>query len=80
MQQRVIDTLTTYFGFDPGAVKPGMNLEDDLCFDSLDKIEALIALEAEFDISLDDDEAYATKTVADVIALVEAAVATSVAH
>lgn len=54
-------------------VTPESRLAEDLNFDSLDCVEATMAMEGEFDIEVSDSEAEACKTVADWIALVEKA-------
>lgn len=43
------------------------NLAEDLGFDSLDKVEFIIALEDEFGIELTDDQSDAIQTVGDAI-------------
>lgn len=48
-------------------VKPAHELEADLDFDELDYIEVMIALEAEFNIHLDDEQFDELKTVQQVI-------------
>lgn len=44
---------------------------DDLKADSLDVVELLMALEEEFDISVDEDEAGKLSTVGDIVKLIE---------
>jgi acyl carrier protein len=45
---------------------------DDLGADSLDLVELVMALEAEFNVSIPDEDVESIKTVADAIAYIEA--------
>ena len=58
-QERVIKTIRAHYERDnePKAVEPATVLADDLEFDSLDNVELIMALEAEFDVEITDDEA-----------------------
>ena len=47
------------------------SLRDDLQADSLDIVEIIMAIEEEFNIQVDDDEALAFKTVGDVVEYIE---------
>jgi len=51
-------------------IKPEHNLVEDLGADSLNVVEIVIGLEAEFDIEILDEEAEKVKTVQDVYNLV----------
>lgn len=55
-------------------IVPGANLEADLGFDSLDKMEFVMDLEDEIDGDISDEEACKLKTVGDVQAFLENAV------
>ena len=48
-------------------IRPEHHLLDDLCGDSLDIVEIMIALEMEFDIAINDDDFLQIKTVQQVI-------------
>ena len=52
-------------------VKMEDDLRDDLQFDSLDCVEAIMDLEKEFDITIPDKEAEKCRTVQDVVELVK---------
>lgn len=52
-------------------VTPEASFADDLDADSLDLVELVMALEEEFDISVDEEELEGVTTVADAIELVE---------
>lgn len=67
---RVQEIITTELGLEREEVTPTARLVEDLGADSLDRINAMMALEEEFQVLIDDPEAEACKTVADVVALV----------
>lgn len=54
-----------------GEVKMEYNILDDFWFDSLDCVEAIMDLEKEFDITIQDEEAEKCRTVKDVVELVK---------
>ena len=56
---------------DVSAVTPEANFADDLDADSLDLVELVMALEEEFDISVEEEELSDVATVGDALALVE---------
>ena len=56
---------------DGAAVTPEASCADDLDADSLDLVELVMALEEEFDISVEEEELSDVATVGDAIALVE---------
>ena len=47
-----------------------MNLEDDLCFDSLDLVDAVVLTERQFGIDIADDVWIKCKTVQDIVNIV----------
>ena len=52
-------------------VTPGASILDDLGADSLDIVELVMALEEEFDVTVEDDEVQKLKTVNDVVQFIE---------
>ena len=56
---------------DGAAVTPEASFADDLDADSLDLVELVMALEEEFDISVEEEELSDVATVGEAIALVE---------
>ena len=56
---------------DASAITPEANFADDLDADSLDLVELVMALEEEFDISVEEEELWDVATVGDALALVE---------
>lgn len=73
VEQRIRTILQDQLNLAPEEISEGAHLVDDLGCDSLDLIEILMALEEEFGIDLDFDEAEKAHTVADVVALVKSA-------
>ena len=43
------------------------NLYDDLGFDSLDHVEIIMCMEREYDISIDNDDAFTWQTIDDIV-------------
>ncbi|HCJ85635.1 MAG: acyl carrier protein [marine actinobacterium MedAcidi-G3] len=56
---------------DASAVTPEANFADDLDADSLDLVELVMALEEEFDITVEEEELSDVATVGDAVTLVE---------
>ncbi len=77
---RVVAALIRELGVGPGTVFPTSTLAADLNMDSLDRVSFQLALEEEFQIVIEDDEAEQCTTVADVVALVERKVAAQAAQ
>ena len=69
--QRVIAALVAPSGFKADEIEPQHTLRGDLRMDSLDIVEAVIAIEDACSVELPDFEAEFAQTVADLIALVE---------
>ncbi|MCL2339618.1 MAG: phosphopantetheine-binding protein [Actinomycetia bacterium] len=55
----------------PQLITPESNITDDLGLDSLDSVELIIALEDEFHINIESEDAEQLKTVGDVADLVD---------
>jgi acyl carrier protein len=67
LEHKVTNILSDQLGVEPSACRPEARLVEDLGADSLDRVEIVIALEAEFDIMIPDDEGDGIRTVQDVI-------------
>jgi acyl carrier protein len=67
--EQVVDLIIDRLDVQPGDVTPQTAFVD-LEADSLDRIELMMAAEEAFDVAIDDPEAEAVKTVADMVALV----------
>lgn len=61
---RVIQVTARVLGLDPDEVKPEANFVFDLGAESSQSVELVTAFEAEFDISMDPEQALAVQTVA----------------
>ena len=68
---RVLRLTAASAGVDLADVHEAARLEEDLGCDSLDVLEILMALEAEFDILSTPEDDAAVSTVGDLLALVE---------
>jgi len=64
-------TIVGQLGVDVDVVTPEATFVEDMDADSLDRINLMMACEDDFDIHIDDPEAEAVKTVADLVALVD---------
>ena len=71
VKERIIRCIARLTGLRDADIKPDDVLEGKLGMDSLDKIELVMALEEEFEVMIEDSEAEACVTVADVVVLVE---------
>jgi long-chain acyl-CoA synthetase len=69
----VTGIVASVAGLDPGAIAPTARLSNDLDLDSLRRVELLGVIEEELGIFVDDDALTPEATVADLVALVEAA-------
>lgn len=59
--------LSEQLGVDMAVVAPDAKLVDDLGADSLDMVEIVMAIEEEFDITIDDEDATNFVTVRDLL-------------
>ena len=71
---RVQKVICDELNIDAAKVILEASLQDDLGADSLDAVEVIMALEDEFDISIDDDAAQNIKTVGDLVKYIEDAI------
>ena len=55
--ERVKDIIVEQLGVNPDQVKPEARFIEDLCADSLDTVELVMALEEEFGIEIPDEDA-----------------------
>lgn len=66
LKSRIRVLVAEQLGVDPLAMKPDANIQEDLGADSLDVVEMVMAIEEAFDIEIDDEDAEAMRTLADV--------------
>ena len=62
-KERIRELIADKLGFDTVEVLPETKLIDDLGMDSLDRIELMVEMEREFDISLTEEEIEIIETV-----------------
>ena len=62
-KERIRELIADKLGFDTVEVLPETRLIDDLGMDSLDRIELMVEMEREFDISLTEEEIEIIETV-----------------
>lgn len=68
---KVIKVLALSLDLDSNLVSLDSRFRQDLGIDSLNRVEAIVALEAEFGTDLPDSKIQTAKTVRDVVQLVE---------
>ena len=71
VEEKVKEIIVDQLGVDEKQVKSEASFIDDLGADSLDTVELVMALEEEFDISVEEEELSDVATVGDAVALVE---------
>ncbi|MCF7926938.1 MAG: acyl carrier protein [Candidatus Izimaplasma sp.] len=68
---KVKTIITEELGIDEDKIELNSDLSEDLGADSLDAIELIMEIEAEFDVEIDDNEAQNIKTVKDIVDYLE---------
>ena len=63
--------LVEQFELDENALKPNLNLFQDLGLDSLDAIDMVIAFQAKFEVKLKDDDMRSIRTLGDIYSMIE---------
>lgn len=76
VEDRIRKLVAEQVGVDGAEVNREKNLIKDLGFDSLDRVELVMAVEDEFDFDIPDDDAYPLHTFGQVCDYVELRVAT----
>jgi acyl carrier protein len=70
LSEKLRGLMAEQLGVEPGEIKPDSNILEDLGADSLDVVEMVMAIEDAFDIEIEDSDAEAMRTVADIEAYV----------
>ena len=70
VEERVKQIIVEQLGVDAGEVNPQAHFVNDLGADSLDTVELVMALEEEFDITVDESELEGVETVGQAYELV----------
>ena len=65
--EAVRQIISENIGFPIDQIESRHSLENDLGFDSLDRVEIIMGVEEHFDISVPDSRADVTNTVADIV-------------
>ncbi len=74
LTNRLAEIIVEQLGVSPEEISPEASFMDDLGADSLDIVELVMAMEAEFDIEIPDDDASQLERIGDAISYVEARV------
>ena len=77
LQDKVCSILAEQLAVDRDKVTPEARFSEDLDADSLDLVEAVLALEEEFSVSIPEDEMESVKTVGQAVDLVASKVGAS---
>ncbi|MDR2302151.1 MAG: acyl carrier protein [Deltaproteobacteria bacterium] len=64
---RVIKVVANELSIDESEVVPEASFQDDLGADSLDLVELIMAIQEQFDVSINDETSKDIKTVQDVV-------------
>ncbi len=71
IEQKVKELVVEQLGVSPDEVKPESSFVESLGADSLDLTELIMAMEEEFDIEIDDEDAQKIATVQDAITYIK---------
>lgn len=69
--ERLTKMLVEHLGIELHQVTPEAKFEEDLGGDSLDRVEIVMDIEEHFKVEIEDDEAVAFVTVADMVELID---------
>lgn len=69
--EKLSKIIADQLGMNQSEITQDTSLKEDLQADSLDIVEIIMAIEDEFEIQIDDDDALNFKTVGDVVAYIE---------
>lgn len=72
MFEQIAEMIAEQLGMDAAEIKPESRLIEDLKADSLDVVAMIVDMENEFSIQIPDEDLPTLRTVADVIAYIEA--------
>lgn len=72
IEQKVMELVVEQLGVSADEVKPESSFVESLGADSLDLTELIMAMEEEFDIEIDDEDAQKISTVQDAINYIKA--------
>ncbi len=72
IEQKIKEIVAEQLSVDEADVVPEASFVDDLGADSLDLVELIMAMEEEFDLKIEDEEAETIKTVQNAIDFIKA--------
>ena len=72
VEEKVKEIVVEQLGVSADEVTPGAKFVDDLGADSLDLTELIMAMEEEFDIEIEDEQAQQIRTVQDAMDFIKA--------
>jgi acyl carrier protein len=75
VRQVVTETLVTEFELERSRIVPAAKLREDLGLDSLDGVDLIVALEKSLNVRIPESDARQMRTVADIHAFIDRAVA-----
>ncbi len=71
MTEKIIAIVADKMGIDPEKISVDANLVEDLGANSIDVVEVIMAIEEEFNIQFDEEEAADMKTINDLVSYIE---------
>ncbi len=71
MTEKLKEIISRYINVNPDSITPEADLRGDLGMTSLELVDMAVAIEDEYNIQLDDLAMVNTKTVADILALLQ---------
>ena len=71
MEERVIQITCKILNIAPDKISPNSDFTNDLGADSLDQLELIMALEAEFNCDIADEEAAKIRTIKDAVTYIQ---------
>jgi len=69
--ERIQSIVEEQLSVEPSKINPETDFQKDLCADSLDVVELIMAFEEEFDINVNDEAAGEIRTVQQVLEYIE---------
>ena len=70
--EKISEIIEDRFEIKADEITENLNFQEDLDADSLDAVELIMAVEAEFDIEIPDEKAAEIKTVQDIVDYIKA--------
>ena len=70
--EKVIEIVANELSVSKEELNENTDLQDDLNADSLDAVELIMSIEAEFEIEISDDEAQNLRTIGDIVNYINA--------